>query len=417
MNLHALTLRPFFRAQPSSCPNTPARSRLRAGRLAMLSVLASAALWLGACSDNTGAGSTTGGAEAASQDAPARGSAGELNVYNWPDYIASDMVRNFEAETGIKVNYQTFDSNEALNAKLVAGNSGYDIVVPGAMFAQSQIKADLLQPLNREKLPNYQNLDANILAKLSQVDPDNQYLIPWGWSFNTVGINRGKVKAALGDTPLPDNAWELIFNPAYTSRLKSCGIAFLDSPTEVLPAAMHYLGRPAFSLDPEDHKAAGEMLAAVRPDIRMFSNNMIDDLVNGNACVVLGWAGDINIARTTALENQNGEDIEALVPSTGGILFFDNIAVPKGAKNYDNAMAFINYFLRPEVSAQLTVELSYPTANRESMAVLDTSITEVNSIFPTPEQLAVMVSPSGLTNEARESMNAVYTRFRKGSSE
>lgn len=377
------------------------------GKWLALSVLATAALWLAGCSDSTTANAN---AEQAVTDA------GELNVYNWPDYIAKDMVRNFETETGIKVNYQTFESNEALNAKLVAGNSGYDIVVPGVMFAQSQIKAGLLQPLDKDQLPNYSHLDSNILTKLDQVDPGNRHLIPWSWSFNTVGINRGKVTAALGDMPLPDNAWELVFNPTYTNKLKSCGIAFLDSPTEILPAAMHYLGRPAFSSKPEDHQAAGEMLAKVRPDVRIFSNNMIDDLVNGNACVALGWAGDINIARTTAQENGNGEEIEALVPSTGGILFFDNIAVPKGAKNYDNAMAFINYFLRPEVSAQLTKELSYPTANKESMALLDKSITDVHSIFPTPEQLAVMVSPSGLTNEVRESMNAVYTRFRKGDS-
>lgn len=411
MTKHTSGLRQSFGTLASAMfRKTSDRTPARTGKWVALALLSSVTLWTAACSDNTG----SAGAESAQQSAPA---AGELNVYNWPDYIGKDMVRDFEAETGIKVNYQTFDSNEALNAKLVAGNSGYDIVVPGAMFAQSQIKSDLLQPLDREKLPNYKNLDPNILGKLSQVDPGNQYLIPWGWSFNTVGINRGKVKAALGDTPLPDNAWELIFNPDYTSRLKSCGIAFLDSPTEILPAAMHYLGKPAFSLDPQDHHAAGEMLAAVRSDVRMFSNNMIDDLVNGNACVVLGWAGDINIARATALENQNGEEIEALVPSTGGILFFDNIAVPKGAKNYDNAMAFIDFFLRPEVSAQLTLELSYPTANKESMAVLDKSITEVQSIFPTPEQLAVMVSPSGLTNEARESMNAVFTRFKKGGSD
>lgn len=411
MTKHTSGLRQSFGTLASAMfRKTSDRTPARTGKWVALVLLSSVTLWTAACSDNTG----SAGAESAQQSAPA---AGELNVYNWPDYIGKDMVRDFEAETGIKVNYQTFDSNEALNAKLVAGNSGYDIVVPGAMFAQSQIKSDLLQPLDREKLPNYKNLDPNILVKLSQVDPGNQYLIPWGWSFNTVGINRGKVKAALGDTPLPDNAWELIFNPDYTSRLKSCGIAFLDSPTEILPAAMHYLGKPAFSLDPQDHHAAGEMLAAVRSDVRMFSNNMIDDLVNGNACVVLGWAGDINIARATALENQNGEEIEALVPSTGGILFFDNIAVPKGAKNYDNAMAFIDFFLRPEVSAQLTLELSYPTANKESMAVLDKSITEVQSIFPTPEQLAVMVSPSGLTNEARESMNAVFTRFKKGGSD
>lgn len=386
---------------------------------AAIATVAAVSLLLGACdkgvSENTSSQTGTD-TETTTQTATAEQTANSkvLNVYNWPDYIAADMVKNFEAETGIKVNYQTFETNEALNAKLVAGNSGYDIVVPGAMFAKEQIESGLLRPLDKSKLPNYSNLDPNIMGKLSTVDPNNAHIIPWGWSFNTVGINKGKVEKALGDTPIPANSWELIFNPKYTNKLKSCGIAFLDSPTEILPAAMHYLGKPAFSLNPEDHQAAGEMLAKVRPDVRMFTNTMIDDLVNGNACVVLGWAGDINIARTTAIENQNGEEIEALVPSIGGILFFDNIAVPKDAKNFDNAMAFINFFLRPEVSADLTKELSYPTANKESLEYLDKSVTEVESIFPTAEQLTVMASPSGLTNEARASMNAVYTKFKQG---
>lgn len=373
-------------------------------------VAAVAALTLAGCDKPAETAQTDGQTEAA--QAPAESKV--LNVYNWPDYIAENMISDFEKETGIKVNYQTFETNEALNAKLVAGNSGYDIVVPGAMFAQSQIESKLLRPLDKEQIPNYKNLDQNIMGKLNLVDPGNQHLIPWGWSFNTVGINVEKVKAALGDTPIPANSWELVFNPEYTSKLKSCGIAYLDSPTEILPAAMHYLGKPAFSLDTADHQAAGEMLAKVRPDIRMFTNTMIDDLVSGNACVVSGWAGDINIARATAIENQSEETIEALVPSIGGIVFFDNLAVPADAKNFDNAMKFINYFLRPEVSAQLTKEMSYPTANKESLKHLDASVTEVNSIFPTAEQLAVMASPSGLTNEARESMNAVYVKFKKG---
>ena len=337
-----------------------------------------------------------------------------LNIYNWPDYIAADMVANFEKETGIKVNYQTFESNEALQAKLVVGNTGYDIVVPGSVFAKSQIEAGLLLKLDKAQIPNASNLDAALMAKLDNVDPGNAYLVPWAWSFTTVGINKAKVAKALGSMKMPDNAWDLVFNPAYTAKLKSCGIAYLDSPTEVLPPALHYLGLDAYSANPEDHKKAGEMLAKVRKDVRLFSSTMIDDLAGGKACVALGWAGDINIARARAAENKSGIQLEALLPSTGGLIFFDNLAIPKDAKHPSNAMAFINYFLRPEVSASNTNELSYPTANKASVALLAPEVAQDKSIFPDAATLNTMVSPNALGNAARESMTAVYTEFKKG---
>ena len=337
-----------------------------------------------------------------------------LNIYNWPDYITEDMVANFEKETGIKVNYQTFENNEALQAKLIAGNSGYDIVVPGAVFAKSQIEAGLLRPLDKAQIPNLSNLDSDIMSKLDKVDPGNAHLVPWAWSFTTVGINKTKVSKALGSTPLPENAWDLVFNPAYTSKLKSCGIAFLDSPTEVMPPALHYLGKDAYSADVADHKAAGEMLAKVRKDIRLFSSTMIDDLAGGKACVVLGWAGDINIASTRAIENKSGQEIEALLPKTGGLLFFDNLAVPKDAKHPNNAMAFINYFLKPEVSASLTNELSYPTANKASVANVSPEVAKNKTIFLDAAALKAAVSPSSLSNASRESLTSVYTTFKQG---
>ncbi len=337
-----------------------------------------------------------------------------LNIYNWPDYIAADMVANFEKETGIKVNYQTFESNEALQAKLVVGNTGYDIVVPGSVFAKSQIEAGLLLKLDKAQIPNASNLDAALMAKLDNVDPGNAYLVPWAWSFTTVGINKAKVAKALGSMKMPDNAWDLVFNPAYTAKLKSCGIAYLDSPTEVLPPALHYLGLDAYSANPEDHKKAGEMLAKVRKDVRLFSSTMIDDLAGGKACVALGWAGDINIARARAAENKSGIQLEALLPSTGGLIFFDNLAIPKDAKHPSNAMAFINYFLRPEVSASNTNELSYPTANKASVALLAPEVAQDKSVFPDAATLNTMVSPNALGNAARESMTAVYTEFKKG---
>ena len=337
-----------------------------------------------------------------------------LNIYNWPDYITQDMVANFSQETGIKVNYQTFENNEALHAKLVAGNTGYDIVVPGAVFAKPQIDGGLLLKLDKTRLSNSANLDPAIMGKLSAIDAGNAHLVPWAWSFTTVGINKAKVAKALGSTPMPANAWELVFNPTYTAKLKSCGIAFLDSPTEVIPPAMHFLGKNAYSNDAADHQAAAAMLAKVRPHIRMFSSTMIDDLAGGKACVALAWAGDINIARNRALENKSGQEIEALLPSTGGLIFFDTLAIPKDAKHPNNAHAFIDYFLRPEVSASLTNELSYATANKASVAQVKPEIAQDKAVFPDPANLEKMVSPASFSNDARASMANVFTSFKKG---
>ena len=375
------------------------------------------AVALVACGKKEDAPVTATVPQAAASAAGPQASAEEkvLNVYNWPDYIAKDMVANFEKESGIKVNYQTFENNEALQAKLVAGNSGYDIVVPGAVFAKPQIDGGLLQKIDKTKISNYGNLDASIMGKLANIDAGNEYLVPWAWSFTTVGINKVKVTKALAGTPMPANAWELVFNPTYTAKLKSCGIAYLDSPTEVLPPAMHYLGKNAYSNDAADHKAAGEMLAKVRPDIRLFSSTMIDDLAGGKACVVLGWAGDINIARGRALENKNGNEVEALLPSTGGLIFFDNLAIPKDAKHPNNAHAFIDYFLRPDVSAALTNELGYPTANKASVAQVKPEIAKDTAVFPDAANLEKMVSPASFTNPARQSMSDVFTQFKKGS--
>ena len=338
-----------------------------------------------------------------------------LNIYNWPDYIAKDMVANFENETGIKVNYQTFENNEGLQAKLVAGNTGYDIVVPGAVFAKPQIEAFLLQKLDKTRLGNIANLDTAIMAKLGVVDPGNAYLVPWAWSFTTVGINTAKVAQALGNTPMPANAWDLVFNPEYTVKLKSCGIEFLDSHTEIIPPALHYLGKNAYTNDTADHKAAGELLAKVRPHIRLFTSTMIDDLAGGKACVALGWAGDINIARARAIENKNGNDIQTLLPSTGGLIFFDNLAIPKDAKHPINAHAFINYFLKPEVSASLTNELGYATANKMSLVNVKPEIAKDPAVFPDAANLQKMVPPNSFSNEARQSLSQVFTLFKKGS--
>ena len=337
-----------------------------------------------------------------------------LNIYNWADYIPADMVANFEKETGIKVNYQTFENNEGLHAKLVAGNTGFDIVVPGAVFAKSQIDGGLLMKLDKSKIPNLGNLDPAIMGKLASVDAGNDYLVPWAWSYTTVAINKAQVAKALGSLPMPENAWDLVFNPTYTAKLKSCGIAYLDSPTEIIPPAMHYLGKNAYSNDPADHKAAGQMLAKVRSHIRMFTSTMIDDLAGGKACVALGWAGDMNIARNRAIENSGSSDIEVLLPKSGGLIFFDSLAIPKDATHPQNAAAFIYYFLRPEVSATLTNEMTYATANKAALEKVKPEIAQNKTVFVDAANMEKMVSPSSFSNEARESMSNVYTLFKKG---
>ena len=370
------------------------------GAVALVGLLA-----LGACGQKT---------EPTTAQAAAGGEEKILNIYNWPDYITDDMVANFEKETGIKVNYQTFESNEMLNTKLMAGNSGYDLVLPGAVFAKPQIEAGMLQKLDKSKIPNLANLDPAIMQKLQLADPGNDYLVPWGWSFVSVGINTKAVAKALGDTPMPANAWDLVFNPTYTSKLKSCGIAYLDTASEILPSALRYIGKPAYSTQVGDYQLAGEMLAKVRPDIRIFTSTMIDDLASGKACVGLGWAGDMNIARHRAAENGAGVELKVLVPENGAVLFFDNLAIPKDAKHVANAHKFIDYFLRPEVSAQLSNYLSYPVGNKLAKPLVKADIAQDPSTYLSQADMGKMLAPESFSKEARAAMTEVFTRFKKG---
>lgn len=337
-----------------------------------------------------------------------------LNIYNWPDYVPEGMIAAFEKETGIKVNYDTFETNEALQAKLVAGNTGYDIVVPGTVFAKGQIEGGLLQPLKKDQIPNLANMDPAIMQVLTKADPDNKHLIPWAWGFTTVGINKTKVDKALAGMPMPENAWDLVFKPEYTSKLKSCGIAYLDSPTEIIPVALHYIGKDAYSNDPADYKAANEMLAKVRKDIRLFSSTMIDDIAGGKACVAIGWSGDVNQAAARAKENGSKDVIEALLPSTGALIFFDTMAVTKDAKHPNNAAAFIDFYLRPDNAALMANTMGYPTGNKAGMDKVNPEIAGNKTIFVEADYMAKMIPPSSFTNEAREAMSNAYNSFKKG---
>lgn len=338
-----------------------------------------------------------------------------LNVYNWSDYIAVDTIQNFEKETGIKVRYDTYDNNEILHAKLVAGKTGYDVVVPSSTFARLQIDGGLLTKLDKAQLPNLKNLDPDIQAQIANIDPGNEHLVNWLWGYTTIGINTAKVKAALGSEPMPDNVWELFFNPKYISKLKTCGVSVLDSATEVLPAALHYLGKNPFSKSAADYQAAGALLKSVRPYVTLFSSSgYINDMAGGSICMALGWNGDINIARKRAIEGKTGQDIVAFVSKNGGILFFDMMAIPVDAAHPKNAHAFINYIMRPEVHAALTNKVFYANPNKESRKFIIADVANNPSVFPTSAEMAKMVAPQALSNDVRRLATRTYTGFKTG---
>jgi len=340
-----------------------------------------------------------------------------LNIYNWSDYIADDTIKNFEKETGIKVNYDNYDTNEVLQAKLVAGNTGYDIVVPSSHFAKLQIEGGLLQKLDRSRLTNWGNLDPTLLKQLASVDPGNQYLVDWLWGYVTVGINIPKVKAALGSMPMPDNAWSLIFDPKYAAKLKSCGINFLDSASEVLPVAMLYAGKPPYSTNVADYDAAAKMLQSVRPYVTRFSSSgYINDLAGGSLCAVMGYSGDINISRARALDANPKQPaaIEALIPKGGATLFFDTMAIPKDAKNVANALLFINYILRPKVAASLTNKVFYANPNAASLKFVKKDVAENRTIFLSPEDKARMTPPNAVPQPIRRVQTRIFTNFKAG---
>ena len=342
-----------------------------------------------------------------------------LNIYNWSDYIADDTIKNFEKETGIKVRYDNYDNNEVLHAKLVAGKTGYDIVVPGSHFAKTQIEGGLLQKLDRSKLTNWGNLDKGLLDQLAKLDPGNEHLVDWLWGYVTVGINVTKVKAALGDLPMPDNAWSLLFDPKYVGKLKSCGVSVLDSGSEVLPAALLFIGKPPYSRNAADYVEAGKMLKAIRPFVTRFSSSgYIEEMASGATCLVMGFSGDINIARSRAEEAKKKPKvpvvIEALVPKTGATLFFDTMAIPKDAKNVENAHLFINYILRPEVHASLTNKVFYANPNAASLKFVKKEVAENKSIFLDAAATKTMVAPDALPQDIRKVQTRTFSNFKTG---
>jgi len=353
------------------------------------------------------------GLAAAATSAAAQGEPKVLNVLNWADYIGPDTIKQFEKETGIKVRYDTFDSNETLHARLVAGKTGYDVVVPSSHFAKKQIDAGLFLPLDRAQLPNWKNLDPGLLDKLAESDPGNKHLVTWLWSFVTVGINPDKVKAALGSTPMPANPLDLIFKPELASKVKSCGIHVLDSASEVIPVAMLYAGKDGYSSNAKDYEAATAVLRAARPNVtRISSPGPINDLAQGSICVSLGYAGDFNIARSRAAEGKTGQNIQALIPPRGATLFFDTMAIPKDAKHPKNAHAFINFIMRPEIHAQLTNQVFYGNPNAASKPFVKPELASNPVIFPPASEIQKMAMPKALDNNARRLQTRTFTNFK-----
>ena len=320
----------------------------------------------------------------------------KLNIYNWSDYVDPQTLSDFEKDTRLNIRYDYYDSNEALEAKLLTGKSGYDLVVPSVANVGRQIKAGAYRKIDKSLIPNYANIDASLLAMMAEVDPGNEYAVPYFWGINTLAINTQQVKKALGTDKLPENEWDLVFNPAYTRKLKSCGISYFDSAIEQIPLALHYLGKDPNSENPEDIKAAVDMMKTVRPDIKRFtSSGYIDDMATGNLCVAIGYGGDLNIAKTRARESANGVDIKVLVPTTGVGVWVDSLMIPRDAQNVANAHKYINHTLDPKVAAQNGSFVTYAPASLPARELMDAKYTSDASIFPAKElmQKSFIVSP------------------------
>ncbi len=306
-----------------------------------------------------------------------------LHIYNWSDYIAPDTIANFTKETGIAVTYDVYDGNEVLEAKLLAGHSGYDIVVPSASpYMARQIAAGAYLPLDKTKLPNLANLDPQMLALAATADPGNAHGVPYLWSVTGIGYNAAMLQRALGDAA-PRDSLLLLFDRSFSEKLARCGIEFVDTPQEVFPAALSALGADPKSRDPADLDRAAALLDRVRPDVRKFhSSQYINDLAAGDICIALGYSGDVIQARNRAREAESGVEIVFRVPREGAQMSIDMLGIPNDAPHPDNAHRFIDYILRPEVIAAITNAVSYPNPNRAATALVQPEIRDDPGIYP-----------------------------------
>jgi putrescine transport system substrate-binding protein len=336
-----------------------------------------------------------------------------LNVYNWSDYIAEDTVAKFEAETGIKVQYNYYDSNESLEAALLVGNSGYDIVVPSGFFLERQIKIGIYQKLDKAKLPNLANMDPAIMEATAAHDPGNEYGVDYMWGTTGIGFNAGDAAEVLGERPL--DSWDIVFKPENLAKFAGCGVAILDAPAEIVGTALNYLGLDPNSESPEDLKKAEDLLMSIRPHVRYFnSSQYIDDLGNGEICLAVGYSGDVFIAADAAAEAAAGVEVSYVVPKEGALQWFDMFAVPADAPHPDNAHKFIDFMMRPDIAAANTNFVFYASGNKAAFDLIDEEIRTDPAIYPTPEVAAKLFNLKAHTPEFDEVLTETWQRIKAG---
>jgi putrescine transport system substrate-binding protein len=346
-------------------------------------------------------------------DAPAQRDRA-VNVYNWSDYIEPAVLDAFTKETGIRVRYDTFDSNDTLETKLLAGKSGYDVVVPSAYFLERQIKAGVLQKLDRAKLPHLGAVWPAIEKQLAAYDPGNQYAVNYMWGTVGIGYDVKKVREILGPGREIDS-WSAVFGAGELAKFKDCGVHMLDSADDILPAALHFLGRDPNSTDPGDLETAAALVAKVRPAVRKFhSSEYLNALASGEICLVVGFSGDVKQAEKRAAEAKNGIEIGYAVPKEGAQMFFDNLAIPKDARNIAEAHAFIDYMLRPEVAAKNTNFLSYANGNLASQPLIDPAILNDRTIYPDEAAMARLYTIKAHDAKTTRLMNRLWIKIKTG---
>ncbi|WP_439541719.1 polyamine ABC transporter substrate-binding protein [Hyphomicrobium sp.] len=357
--------------------------------------------------------SFAGAAAAAALLAGAPALAKEVRVYNWSDYIDEEVLKDFEKETGIKVVYDVFDSNELLETKLLAGGSGYDVVVPTGPFLSRQISAKVFQKLDKSKLPNLKNTWPLINERTALYDPGNDYSINYMWGTTGIGYNEAKIKERMPDAPV--NSWDLIFKPEIVSKFKDCGIFLLDAADDILPIALLYLGLDPNSHDPGDLQKAGALLETIRPNIQKFhSSEFINALANGDICIAVGYSGDILQARDRAEEAKNGVTVGYHIPKEGAQMWFDQMAIPTDAKNVEEAHAFLNYMLEPKVIAKASNYINYANGNLASQEFISEEIKSDTSIFPDDATLKRLFVKNPYDAKTQRVVTRIWTKVVTG---
>jgi putrescine transport system substrate-binding protein len=337
-----------------------------------------------------------------------------VDFYNWSDYIDPAVLEQFHQETGITVHYDTYDSNDILETKLLAGNSGYDVVVPTGYFLQRQIRAGIFYKLDKSKLTNLVNVWDEIAKRLAVYDPDNQYAVNYMWGTIGIGYNVEKVKKILGPQALI-NSWDVVFKPEIIGQFKDCGVHMLDSSDDILTLALRYLGLDPNSTSRADLEKAGNLLTAVRPSVRKFhSSEYLNALASGEICLVVGFSGDIKQAQNRAKEAHNGVDIGYAVPKEGTQLWFDNLAIPRDAKHIDEAHDLINFLLRPPIAAKNTNLISYANGVAASRPFVDPAILNDRSIYPDQATMDRFFTISVHDASTTRFMNRLWTRIKTG---